>query len=179
MQRQRAWVDAIMVGAETVRVDDPALTARGALRIRPLTRVVVDWRARTPPESRVWASLSSGPVIMVVLDSTVEGNPSRFEALRATGVRVLSYPTRDCAAIARSLAAEGVQSILLEGGPALQQAWLEAGLVDHVQWLVTPATLDDGVPMVTAVRVRCDAMGPEARRGLGDDRLIEGPWKDF
>jgi diaminohydroxyphosphoribosylaminopyrimidine deaminase/5-amino-6-(5-phosphoribosylamino)uracil reductase len=93
-------------------------------------------------------------------------------------VQVLTYPERDCGAVARSLAAVGVQSVLLEGGPRLQRAWLEAGLVDHVQWLVTPVTLGDGVPMVTAVRARCEPMPDTARRRLGDDWLVEGPWKE-
>jgi riboflavin biosynthesis pyrimidine reductase len=115
---------------------------------------------------------------MVVLDSAVAEAPARFEALRARGVRVLTYATRDREAVARSLAAEGVQSMLLEGGPDLQRAWLEAGLVYHVQWLLTPVSLGDGVPMAAAVRARCEGMPAAARRRLGDDWLIEGPWKE-
>jgi len=66
MHRQRAWIDAIAVGATTVIVDDPFLTARGPVRARPLTRVIVDWRGRTPAGARVWsldtaASCPNGP----------------------------------------------------------------------------------------------------------------------
>ena len=67
MQRQRAWIDALITAAsDTMIIDDPLLTARGALRVRPLTRVVIDWRGRTPLTARVWSTLSAGPVIMVV-----------------------------------------------------------------------------------------------------------------
>ena len=78
--------------------------------------------------------------------------------------------------MARRLALDEVQSVLLEGGPSLQQAWLDAGLVDHVQWLVTPAVLGDGVPMVAAVRTRGEAEPPGKRQRLGDDWLVEFEW---
>jgi diaminohydroxyphosphoribosylaminopyrimidine deaminase/5-amino-6-(5-phosphoribosylamino)uracil reductase len=170
MQRQRAWIDAVMVGADTVIVDDPLLTARGALRARPLTRVLVDWRGRVPLTARVWSTLSAGPVIMVVLDSVVAASPERFEVLQALGVTIDAHATRDLPAVAERLAEAEVQSLLLEGGPSLQQAWLDAGLVDHVQWVKTPLLLGDGIPMVAGVRSRGEAMD---RVALGQDELIE------
>ncbi len=50
LHRQRAEVDAIAVGSGTVLIDDPLLTARGAYRYRPLTRVIFDWRGQVPAE---------------------------------------------------------------------------------------------------------------------------------
>src|SRR5690606_35292077 len=69
-QRQRAEIDAIAVGSGTVLVDDPQLTARGAFRARPLTRVIVDWRGRVPASARVFSTLGAGPVIMVTTGRT-------------------------------------------------------------------------------------------------------------
>ena len=63
--RVRAEVDAIGVGVGTVLSDDPALTARGAYRERPLTRVIFDRRLRTPPQARVLSTRDAGPVIIV------------------------------------------------------------------------------------------------------------------
>lgn len=173
MQRQRAWVDALAVGADTVIVDDPILTARGALRARPLTRVIVDWRGRIPLTARVWSTLSAGPVIMVVLEATVRADPERFDVLRLHGVAVEEFPARDLAAVAERLAGADVQSAVLEGGPTLQRAWLDAGLVDQVQWVITPVMLGAGVPMVTAVRERGAGV---QRLALGDDQLVEFEW---
>lgn len=173
MQRQRAWVDALAVGADTVIIDDPILTARGALRARPLTRVIVDWRGRIPLTARVWSTLSAGPVIMVVLESSVKADPERFEVLGSFGVTVDAYAERDLGEVASRLAGMDVQSLLLEGGPSLQQAWLDAALVDRVQWLITPAVLGDGVPMVAAVRTRGEAI---ERVAMGDDQLVEFDW---
>jgi diaminohydroxyphosphoribosylaminopyrimidine deaminase/5-amino-6-(5-phosphoribosylamino)uracil reductase len=58
--RQRAEIDAIAVGSGTILADDPSLTARGAFRPRPLTRVIFDWRVRIPATARVF-STSTGP----------------------------------------------------------------------------------------------------------------------
>jgi diaminohydroxyphosphoribosylaminopyrimidine deaminase/5-amino-6-(5-phosphoribosylamino)uracil reductase len=177
MHRQRAWVDAIVVGADTVIADNPSLTARGAFRARPLTRVVVDWRGRTSQEATVWSTPSAGPVIMVVLQSVVDESPHRFAEMRRCGIRVDAYETRDLAKVTERLAVEGVQSVVLEGGPTLQRAWVDAGLVDYVQWLRTPVTLGQGVPMVEAVATRFGAaMHHHKETVLGDDRLVEGSW---
>lgn len=173
MQRQRAWIDALVVGADTMIVDDPLLTARGAFRVRPLTRVVIDWRGRTPLTARVWSTLSAGPVIMVVLEATVRADPERFDVLRLHGVVVEEFATRNLWAVAERLAGADVQSAVLEGGPGLQRAWLHAGLVDHVQWVITPAELGEGVAMVAAVRERGEAMESV---DLGNDRLVEFEW---
>lgn len=73
--RQRAEVDAIGVGSETVLADDPLLTPRGAYRDRPLTRVIFDWRGRIPPTARVFSTLEAGPVIMFMKDEAAEAGP--------------------------------------------------------------------------------------------------------
>ena len=65
VQYMRAQVDAVAVGSETVLVDDPLLTARDVYRERPLTRVVFDRRLRTPPDARLFSTLSAGPVIIL------------------------------------------------------------------------------------------------------------------
>src|SRR5688572_18820546 len=60
-QRQRAEVDAIAVGAGTVLIDNPLLTARDVYRARPLTRVIFDWHARVPADARVFSTVGEGP----------------------------------------------------------------------------------------------------------------------
>jgi hypothetical protein len=62
--RVRAEIEAIGVGIGTILADDPSLTARGAFRERPLTRVVFDRRLRTPPGARGFRR-EAGPVIIM------------------------------------------------------------------------------------------------------------------
>jgi diaminohydroxyphosphoribosylaminopyrimidine deaminase/5-amino-6-(5-phosphoribosylamino)uracil reductase len=173
MHRQRAWIDAMVVGADTVLTDDPLLTARGAWRARPLIRVVCDWRGRVPPTARVYSTASAGPVIMVGLETVASAHVT---SLRDRGVDVVLMPARDLAAVAQCLARREVQSLLIEGGPVLQQAWIDAGLVDAVQYVWTPVTLGDGVPAAPALQAW--AAGTSGRRttALGVDTLMEGMW---
>src|SRR4029079_15409152 len=70
--RFRAEVDAIGVGVGTILVDDPFLTARGACRLRPLTRVIFDRHLRTPADAHVLSTPEAGPVIIVTTAEAAE-----------------------------------------------------------------------------------------------------------
>jgi diaminohydroxyphosphoribosylaminopyrimidine deaminase/5-amino-6-(5-phosphoribosylamino)uracil reductase len=173
MHRQRAWIDAIAVGADTAIADNPLLTARGAWRARPLTRVIIDWRGRVSPDARVYSTQSAGPVIMVGLDSV---SAAHLDALRRQGVIVELFADRNLAAVAERLAQREVQSLLVEGGPALQAAWIDAGQVDAVQYVETPLVLGAGTPVSPALRAWVTKPAPRHLTVLGADRLVEGTW---
>jgi len=143
----RAEVDAIMVGSETVLVDDPLLTARGAPRGRPLARVVLDGRLRTPPGARLLGTLDHGPVIVISTAEAVAARPERAARLSAAGAEIATAPHRDIAAALAVLHAREIRAVVVEGGPTVHRAALEAGVVDRVQIFVTPAWLGRrGVP---------------------------------
>lgn len=164
--RQRAEIDAIGVGAETVLADDPLLTARGAYRYRPLTRVVFDWRGRIPPTARVFSTLDAGPVIMFMTDEAAAVG-AHAGALAARGVTIERLPGRDLAGALERLGRREILSLLVEGGPTLHRALAEAGLVDRVQVVVAPHRLGSGVRAFTM------SGGPARTRRLGQDFLVE------
>jgi diaminohydroxyphosphoribosylaminopyrimidine deaminase/5-amino-6-(5-phosphoribosylamino)uracil reductase len=166
--RQRAEVDAIAVGAGTVLVDDPLLTARGAYRYRPLTRVVFDWRGRVPAGARVFATLADGPVIMVVTAEAVARATGRFEELAARGVALDVHEAMCLGPVLDRLARRGVVSLLVEGGAELHRAFADAGLVDRVQIVTAPRRLGEGV---SSGLLRF--AGPRRTLRLGEDELVE------
>jgi riboflavin biosynthesis pyrimidine reductase len=94
------------------------------------------------------------------------------DALRGAGADVQRFDARDVAAVVAWLAGQQVTSLLVEGGPTLQQAMWDAGLVDRVQWVETPVRLGSGVPAAAALSVarRSLAGSPLA---LGSDLLME------
>jgi diaminohydroxyphosphoribosylaminopyrimidine deaminase/5-amino-6-(5-phosphoribosylamino)uracil reductase len=170
--RQRAEIDAIAVGSGTVLTDDPSLTARGAFRSRPLTRVIFDWRGRVPATARVFSTLDSGPVIMILRRAAAEASLARIADLEARGVTVEVFEEVALEPVLEWLARREILTLLVEGGPKLHDHFLKAGLADRVQWVVTPATLGDGVPLHDAPHaVLWDA--PPRVRLLGEDTLIE------
>ncbi len=72
----------------------------------------------------------------------------------------------------RSLAAEGVQSLLLEGGPTLAAAFLEAGLVDKLMLFVAPV-LAGGGPRLVASLPSARTLSHLSARPVGEDVLLE------
>ena len=150
-QYVRAQVDAIGIGSETLLVDDPLLTVRDVYRERPLTRVVFDRRRQTPATARIFSTTDSGPVEVV-------GSPG--ESLQS---------------VLRALAADGVQSLLLEGGAKLHAAAWDEGVVDYVQLYVAPTTIGPGgVPLFNGRPWSIDSLFEAKTERLGPDTLIEG-----
>lgn len=145
MHRQRAEVDAIAIGAGTLIADDPLLTPRGVFRGRPLTRVVFDWRLRAGGTRRLFDTLDTGPLIVFATDAAAAASAHGVASLRARGIDVVTLPERNLAAALEVLGRRDITSLLVEGGPALQDAFAAARLVDRVQTITVPRTLGGGV----------------------------------
>ena len=149
--RLRAEVDAVGVGSSTVLVDDPQLTVRLTPQWRPLARVILDRRLRTPPAARVFRTLADGPILIVTTAEVLSRESGRAEALRAAGAELLPGGELGIAAILRQLAAREITSILVEGGAKVHQAIWEARVVDRVQCYTAPVELGaEGVPWLVA-----------------------------
>jgi diaminohydroxyphosphoribosylaminopyrimidine deaminase/5-amino-6-(5-phosphoribosylamino)uracil reductase len=144
--RQRAEIDALAVGAATVIADDPLLTPRLVYRVRPLIRVLFDWRLRVPLNARVFSTRLAGPVIMIAARAVVDERRDHVAALRSAGVEIEAFPTRDLGPVLARLAERGMLSLLVEGGPTLQTVFARERFVDRVQRVTTRHVLGSGVP---------------------------------
>jgi diaminohydroxyphosphoribosylaminopyrimidine deaminase/5-amino-6-(5-phosphoribosylamino)uracil reductase len=173
----RAEVDAIAVGSGTMLADDPLLTARGVFRRRALARVIFDRRLRTPASARVFSTLDAGPVIIL----TAPGAPAASaRALEAAGAAVVPAAGGVSNAL-RLLLPMGIQSVLAEGGPALQTALWREGAVDAVRLVVAPRSLGPaGVPWVERTVAPWASWRLMAVEPCGADVMIEADvhWTD-
>ena len=171
---QRAMVDALAVGSETVLVDDPLLTAREVFRERPLVRVIFDRRLRVPPTARLMTTLAAGPVIILTSSLSMERQPARVDALERAGAIVVGTVGELDAAL-KELAMRDVQSLLVEGGAELHAAFWDAGLVDYVQMYVSASWLGkSGVSALAGTDFSTAAFVDRRVDLLGPDVLIEG-----
>lgn len=138
VQRLRGRVDAIVVGANTARVDDPLLTAR-PVGPRIASRVVVDSHGQLASGSRLVQSAHATPVLIAVSDEAVERTMSRLES---TGCEVIACgdgsSTRRLRILLKRLAAKGMTNVLIEGGGRLLGSLWDAGLIDEVHVFVAP-----------------------------------------
>ncbi len=183
VHRWRADADAVAVGVGTAVADDPMLTARGmpVAAGRAALRVVLDPHARLPLTAALLATLDEAPVLVVA----GSGAPAeRVSALQSAGADVEVTPAAHGPMyLGEALDALGrreVQSVLVEGGPTIAGAMLDAGLVDVLAWVVAPVVIGgDGAP-VAARGVGADriAGAPRVQRPrierLGDDVLVMG-----
>jgi diaminohydroxyphosphoribosylaminopyrimidine deaminase/5-amino-6-(5-phosphoribosylamino)uracil reductase len=144
--RWRASVDAVVVGIGTALADDPQLTARPDGLLAELgeqpRRVVFDSTARLPPSSQLVAAAAEIPLTVVVSRAAAHADT---DALEAAGVQVLLATGENEPARVRSgldqLGALGVSSVLLEGGPHLAGAFLDAGEIDEIRLFLAPLLL--------------------------------------
>ncbi|HWD65633.1 MAG TPA: bifunctional diaminohydroxyphosphoribosylaminopyrimidine deaminase/5-amino-6-(5-phosphoribosylamino)uracil reductase RibD [Solirubrobacteraceae bacterium] len=177
----RSTLDAVVVGIGTAMADDPLLTARlpGASGVRQPRRVVFDSLARLPLTSRLVADASEVPLTVVVSRAAPR---TATDGLKTHGVDVIVATGENEQARVGSaleqLGADGVTSILLEGGPRLAGSFLDAGEIDEIRLFVAPIVLggrnardpleSEGVDSIAdAVRsltLTCDR--------VGDDLLI-------
>jgi len=144
--RWRASVDAVIVGIGTALADDPQLTARPdgppAEEARQPRRVVFDTTARLPPSSQLVAAAGEVPLTVVVSRAAARADT---DALEAAGAQVLVATGENEPARVRSaldqLGALGVASALLEGGPHLAGAFLDADEIDEIRLFLAPLLL--------------------------------------
>jgi diaminohydroxyphosphoribosylaminopyrimidine deaminase / 5-amino-6-(5-phosphoribosylamino)uracil reductase len=144
--RWRASVDAVVVGIGTALADDPRLTARpeglaDEVENQP-RRVVFDSLARLPPTSRLVTAAHEVPLTVIVSRAAARADT---DALEAAGVQVLVATGENEPARVRSgleqLGSIGVSSALLEGGPRLAGAFLDAEEIDEIRLFLAPLLL--------------------------------------
>jgi diaminohydroxyphosphoribosylaminopyrimidine deaminase/5-amino-6-(5-phosphoribosylamino)uracil reductase len=108
----RGRVDAILVGAETVRVDNPRLTVRGVRGARQPWRVVLTRSANLPRSTRLFSDRWAG--------------------------RTLIYKGKSLTSVLKDLGKRSVTSVLIEGGGEVLGQALDARLIDKVQIYLGP-----------------------------------------
>jgi diaminohydroxyphosphoribosylaminopyrimidine deaminase/5-amino-6-(5-phosphoribosylamino)uracil reductase len=138
VHRVRAGSGAVMVGAGTALADDPALTVRvEGYRGRPPLRILVDGRGRVPATGALFDG--AAPTLVV---SSLQSSPRRRSEWELAGAEVLVIEGTDALvplpALVEVLGKREVQSILVEGGPTLAWACIEAGIVDRLVLYIAP-----------------------------------------
>ncbi|REC95827.1 RibD family protein [Kushneria indalinina] len=173
----RAVVDAVVVGAGTVAMDDPRLTVRHVAGENPV-RVVLDPRGRMS-ESRFVFEDDSAPTLHLVGHEHV----ARWQACHerhGRGVSVgglgLKEDGVDPREVIDLLRHQGLNSVLVEGGGMTISRFLQEGCLNRLHSMVTPMIIGSGRPTLTLPVIEClsQAMRPSARHyTLGDDVLFD------
>ncbi len=138
--RLRLASDAILVGVNTVIADDPSLTVRPGNK--PLRRIVLDPRARTPLNARLVADEQRHLTTIIVSSTAPQSAVSKLSRL----VRVITVPIRkrgglDLSRLLRLLGKQNVTSLLVEGGGEANASFLLNGFANRVAFFYAPKIL--------------------------------------
>lgn len=180
----RAANDAVLVGASTVRIDNPRLTVRDAPGAHPL-RVVLASTFALPRASHVLAA--DGRALVIAAEGRADDEERA--ALEAAGVMMAVAPRDAHGRVAIDgalavLAKRGVKNLLVEGGSKIVTSFLEARRVDRLSVEIAMCLLGaPGTPMLGALGSLGSGVGAlgEAPRltnvsveRLGDNVIVQG-----
>lgn len=134
----RDQVTGIMVGVNTVIVDDPELTCRIENGKSPI-RIIVDSKLRIPLDAKV---LKDQDMAKTIVGTTDQADPRKKRELEKRGIKVLTIKKLegrvDLQDLMKKLFDENIHSILLEGGSSLNFSALDQSIVDKVQVYIAP-----------------------------------------
>jgi len=177
--RLRAEADAVLVGSETVRQDDPALTVRHVHGIDPY-RLVVTSSLKLPGQCRLLTENDDSRTIIAAAT-----NPGQRRWSQSNNGNLIFWQVRksrdgliDLADLVRKADLFGLRSLLVEGGARLATSFVKAGLVDKLVVMTAPTVIGRGVDAIGDLDVRrlCDAV--EVEQGsftmLGRDSVFIG-----
>lgn len=141
----RAQSDIILIGIETALADDPLLDCRlPGLEQRSPVRVVLDSALRLPLASKLVQTVQAAPLWLACLEGAAE---ERRDEMQAAGCRLLAAES-DHGRIALpelmdDLAAQGISSVLVEGGAGVAKSFLNEKLVDRLVIFRSPMRIGE------------------------------------
>ncbi len=142
----RKSVDGVMVGINTVLIDNPKLTVSEKREENP-ARIIVDGHGKVPDDANVLNDKAKNIVVV-----SMDAEPYRIEELsRKASVIVCGDDEVDVVKLMDELYKRGIKRVLLEGGGHLNKSMLEANLIDEIYVSVAPVVIGDGVNLVEGI----------------------------
>jgi diaminohydroxyphosphoribosylaminopyrimidine deaminase/5-amino-6-(5-phosphoribosylamino)uracil reductase len=176
----RARYDAVLIGSETARIDNPKLTVRMVEGRNPF-RVILDSNLKLKSELNLFKNNSDNKTIVVTSEKS-KSKLKKIKHLEKLGVKVL-FVKSDIhkrillKSVLKELSKLQIISVLVEGGSKIYSSFLKQNLFDDVYLFVSPKILGSGLK--TFSELKSKKLGNASKiivrqiQKIGDDILIE------
>jgi len=148
VHKLRSNVDAVIIGKNTVHLDNPSLTVRYVKGQNPV-RIILDSLGTIKSNSKIIQTCNSVPTIIAVSESISEKNLQRLRKF-SMNVIICGKNSVNIPQLLRTLLNNGIKRILLEGGGTLNWSFIKKNLIDEAIITLTPYILGgkDSVSLV-------------------------------
>jgi len=136
IHKLRSKVDAILVGSNTVKRDDPLLTVRYVKGKNPL-RIVLDSKATINQKSQIIRTCKKIPTIVAVSKKASRQNISKLKK-HPLEIMVIGENRVNIKSLLKSLSKKKIKTLLVEGGGTVNWEFIKLGLVDELIVTITP-----------------------------------------
>ncbi len=136
IHKLRSKVDAILVGSNTVKRDDPSLTVRHTKGKNPL-RIILDSKANIDQKSQIIKTCKKIPTIIAVSKKATKKNIDKLKKfpleIIITGNKLVNITN-----LLRILSKKKIKTLLVEGGGTVNWEFVKQGFVDEIIITITP-----------------------------------------
>lgn len=138
----RRSVDAILVGSNTVKIDDPLLTARFGPKHDNLIRLIVDSKLAISSKSQISLTAKKYKTIIFTVEAPLSRKAKR---LKDKGIEIVQARGSDGKVnlhkLLDELGSRGVMRLLVEGGPKISTSFFDAKLMDQLLFFISPKVI--------------------------------------
>ncbi|MGD8305592.1 MAG: bifunctional diaminohydroxyphosphoribosylaminopyrimidine deaminase/5-amino-6-(5-phosphoribosylamino)uracil reductase RibD [Ignavibacteria bacterium] len=150
VHRQRGIFDAVLVGANSVIVDDPMLTVRHIEGRNPI-RIILDGKLSMPESARVIKNDEPEKTWIVTGN---DSNADKKNLLKQKGVKIIEFQVNgkkniDVNELLKQLGSNNISSVLVEGGRQVFSQFIEQELFDELVVLQSPKIFGKGLDSVS------------------------------
>lgn len=139
LHKLRSKVDAILIGKNTVKKDDPLLTVRYSKGKNP-TRIILDSSGTISSNSKILQTSSEIKTIIAVCKKITKNNLEKLEKF-PIDVMILGENQVNVKSLLQNLGRRKIKTVLLEGGGSINWEFIKNNLVDELFITITPYIL--------------------------------------
>ena len=176
----RSKYDAVLVGAGTLRKDNPNLTVR-LFEGRNPQRILLDTDFCVKEESKLVQNNSDGNLIIFTSEESFE-TKRKVKTFQKKGIKIIPIKLEDNHSLnikdaLKEIGKLEIASVLVEGGGEIFTSFIKRNLFDEVLLFLSPKLLGTGLPVIKDIGIKSLKYALKMKIGetekIGDDLLIE------